>query len=124
MKPHQSPQSHLDKLRTYRNRPPADLSLGFMQAAFKKDIQKPYKQLAGMVKVWEQLVPQPLQPKTRLESLSHGVLRVIVDSSSTLYELDRLLRQGLQQAIIRAHQGPAMRRIQLRVGVVETHRQD
>lgn len=115
---HETPDHHLKNLRHWRNRVERDLSLQFMQAEFKNEIQKPYKQLCQMTEVWTTLVPADLQAKTRLESLSRGVLRVIVDSSSSLYELDRLLRQGLEQQIIVAHKGPAVRKIQLRVGQV------
>lgn len=92
----------------------------FLTGEFKKQIEKPYKQLHAMAKVWTEQVPIELARKTRLVAISRGVLQVMVDSSSTLYELDRLLRQGLQTQIIRQHTGPAVRKIQLRVGPVET----
>jgi hypothetical protein len=50
-----------------------------------------------------------------LESLSRGVLRVGVDSSGHRYELDRLLRQGLEKQIITGHKGATLRRIKLHV---------
>lgn len=115
--PH-SPDHHLKNLREWRNRKEADLSLHFLQNDFKHDIQKPYKQLCQMTEVWTRLVPAELLKQTRLESLSRGVLRVVVGSSSSLYELDRLLRQGLQKQIITEHKGPAVRKIQLRIGQV------
>lgn len=120
----QSPDHHLNNLRQWRNRPERDLSLGFLNDDFKRDIQKPFKQLAQMAEVWATLVPAELQQRTRLESLSRGVLRVVVDSSSGLYELDRLMRQGLQRDIIVAHKGPAVRKIQLRVGPVLPREED
>lgn len=120
MQRRQTPDDHLAHLRQWRNRPEADLSLHFLQESFKKDIQKPYKQLHAMAEVWGRLIPPALVRKTRLESLARGVLRVVVDSSSTLYDLDRLLRQGLEKEIITQHTGPAVRKIQLRVGPVET----
>ena len=43
------------------------------------------------------------------------MLRVAVDSSARLYELDRLLRSGLQKQLISQSKGPAVRRVQLRV---------
>ena len=121
---HETPEHHLNKIRHWRNRPERDLSLGFMQDDFKRDVQKPFKQLAQMAEVWATLVPAQLQQRTRLESLSRGVLRVVVDSSSSLYELDRLMRQGLQRDIIVAHKGPAVRKIQLRVGPVLPREED
>ena len=120
---HETPDEHLGKLRHWRNRDEPDLSLHFMQSAFRKDIQKPYRQLGAMIEVWTRLLPPELASRTRLESLARGVLRVVVDSSSSFYELDRLLRQGLEQQIIREHKGPAVHKIHLRVGLVVEKRE-
>ena len=86
-----------------------------MNKTFQRQIAKPFKQVQSLVALWERLVPAELLSHTRLEGLNHGVLRVAVDSSTYLYELDRLLRQGLQDQLITRHKGPAFRRVQLRV---------
>ena len=59
----------------------------------------------------------PHRPRRALPTrgISRGVLRVSVDTSSHLFQLDRLLRSGLQRQIINQHPGKALRRIQLRV---------
>lgn len=119
-RPADANDAHLRKLRQWRNTPESDLSMNFINDEFKKNIQRPYKQLHAMAQVWSELIPPAILPRTRLVSLQRGVLQVMVDSSSTLYELDRLLRQGLQTQIIRQHTGPAVSRIQLRVGPIET----
>jgi hypothetical protein len=108
-------QARLNRLRQFRNRPTADLSLRFMADQFKKQVEKPYKQLGNLGQLWSQLLPQELAGHTRLESFSQGVLRVGVDSSAHLYALDRLLRQGLQNELITRHTGKAIRRVQLKV---------
>jgi hypothetical protein len=43
------------------------------------------------------------------------VLRVSVDSSGRLYELDRLLRGGVLDELITRHKGKALRRVDLKV---------
>jgi len=109
---------HEQRLRQFAARPrPAepDLSLTFLRDTFKRDVEKPMKQLVQLAALWGQLVPPELASHTKLESLSRGVLRVAVDSSSRLYELDRLLRSGLQSQLISEHKGPAVRRVVLRV---------
>lgn len=109
---------HARRLRQLADQPPKqepDLSLGFLRETFKREVEKPMKQLVQLAALWERLVPPELADHTKLESLSRGVLRVAVDSSSRLYELDRLLREGLQHQLISEHKGPAVRRIQLRV---------
>ena len=98
-----------------RRKPDPDLTLGFLRRQFDQRVARPFKQLESLVPLWEQLVPADLVQHTRLEGLSHGVLRVAVDSSAYLYEVDCRLRQGLQQQLISQHKGPALRRIQLRV---------
>ncbi|MCC6680335.1 MAG: DUF721 domain-containing protein [Phycisphaeraceae bacterium] len=92
-----------------------DLSLSFLRQTFKKEIDRPLKQLGELASIWDQLVPPELADHARLESLSRGVLRVAVDSSACLYELDRLLRSGLQTQLITRCKGPALRRVLLRV---------
>jgi predicted nucleic acid-binding Zn ribbon protein len=109
-------QRHLDQLRQHRAAPPErDLSLGFLRKQFKHQIEKPHKQLGDLAELWQQLVPQQLLAHTRIESFNRGVLRIAVDSSARLYELDRLLRQRLQTQLIEQHQGAALRKVQLRV---------
>jgi hypothetical protein len=104
----------LERLRRYRVWPQRDLSLGFLAQQFKQQVQRPYKQLAGVSEAWQRLVPAPLLMHTRLDGLSRGTLTVIVDSSARLYELDSLLRQGLRTRLIEACRGVSLRRVRLR----------
>lgn len=105
----------LKRLRTWRNPSELDLTLGFLRQKFKDSVERPYKQLAAVTPVWCRLVPPELLEHTRLEGLSRGTLRVAADSSSRLYELDRLLRCGLEQQIVSTYRSPILRRIVLRV---------
>ena len=113
MTPDDPHRRRLARLRASRNAPEPDLSLGFLKKQFHRDVARPHKQLAELVELWQQLMPADLARHARLESLSRGVLRVSVDSSARLYELDRLLRGGLERELIRSHAGPAFRRIRL-----------
>lgn len=91
--------------------------MAFLARQFKQGVAKPFKQLGGVGRLWEELLPAELAGHTRLESLRRGVLKVAVDSSSRLYELDRLLRGGLEQELIRRHRG-GVTRVALHVGTV------
>ncbi|MFA9478795.1 DUF721 domain-containing protein [Phycisphaerales bacterium AB-hyl4] len=122
--PHDPHRQRLDRLRASRNRPDPDLTLRFLEKQFQRDIARPHKQLAQLVELWSQLVPPDLARHTRLESLSRGVLRIVVDSSPHLYELDNLLRAGLERDLIRQHTGPAFRRIKLQITQRPIHRDD
>lgn len=106
---------YLARLRRWRNRPEPDLTLGFMKKQFKQQIEKPYKQLGAIASLWESLVPHDLAQHTRIDSLQRGVLQISVDSSARLYELDRLMRGGLERQLIIGHKGPALRKVRLRV---------
>lgn len=116
----QAADKRLARLRGFRNRPAPDLSLRFLGEQFKRDVQRPYQQLHAISDLWRQHIPAALLPHTRLDSLQRGTLRVTVDSSAHLYELDRLLRGGLHQRLIIEHKGPALRKIKLVVGQVES----
>jgi len=108
----------LEQLRRHRNRPADDPSLAFLRAEFKQGIERPHRQLQTVIALWDELLPAALADHTRLESLRRGVLTVAVDSSTRLYELDRLLRSGLERQIVAAHKGPVLRKIKLRVAAI------
>lgn len=108
-------QEHLDRLRKDRSLPRRDLSLGFLADQFKRDVAKPYKQLGGLSVLWAELVPAHLIERSRLVGLSRGVLHVEVDNPAAHFEIDRLLRGGLQKRLIEGHKGPAFRKVQVKV---------
>lgn len=108
-------QEHLDRLRADRSLPTRDLSLGFLTKQFKKDVAKPFKQLGDLTELWMQLLPSHLVERTRLVGLSRGVLHVEVDNPAAHFEIDRLLRGGLQKQLIEGHKGPAFRKVQVKV---------
>lgn len=112
---HDAAQEHLERLQKSRSLPKPDLSLGFLAQQFKKDVAKPYKQLGDLSALWQQLLPAKLVDKSRLVGLSRGVLHVEADNAAASYEIDRLLRAGLQKQLIQSHKGPAFRKVQLRV---------
>lgn len=108
----------MERLRALRAWKERDVTLSFLKDTFKREVEKPFKQLEGLAELWAELVPAQLAAHTRLESLSRGVLRVVVDSAGRHYELDRLLREGLQRELTRRHKGAALRQVKVRVGVV------
>ena len=108
-------QQHLDRLRESRSLPKRDLSLGFLTDQFKRDVAKPYKQLGDLSALWAELVPAHLIERSRLVGLSRGTLHVEVDNPAAHFEIDRLLRGGLQKQLIEGHKGPAFRKVQVKV---------
>lgn len=83
---------------------------------FKQSVQKRQTKLAQIGSVWGRLVPETLCDHCALESFHAGTLKVIVDSSSHLYELKQLLLAGLQDQILLACRATGLRRITLKAG--------
>ena len=105
----------LTRLQSRRGRPDRESTLDFLKQDFKRDVERPFKQLEDLAELWRELVPPDLLDHTRLMSLSRGILRVGVDTSAHLYELDRLLRGGLERELVTRHSGRAFRRVTLKV---------
>jgi hypothetical protein len=113
-----SQQKHLDNLRQWRNFKGRDVSMDFLDRWFQTEVGKPYKQMGNIGQAWAQLVPPELLAKSRLERFSRGTLTVTVDSSATLYALDRELRSGLQKEIAQASRPANLSRVKLVVGEI------
>jgi len=109
----------LKRLRQVKVRPEPDLSLAFLRRQFEQQVAKPFRQLGPIAQLWGELLPAELVAHTKLEGLSRGELRVSVDSSSRLYELNHLLRNGVEQDLIGRHKG-SLSRIRLQVGQIDS----
>lgn len=97
--------------------PPMMAALGpELLSFFKTGIQKRHTKLSAIAERWEQLIPENFQHHCALEGFSAGTLKVIVDSSSHLYELKQLLLAGLQQQLILACKSSGLRKISLKLG--------
>ena len=105
----------LRRVAEIHRRPEADRSLSFLEIYFKREVEKPYRQVAAISEKWQATVPQHLLEHCRLTGISRGVLRVGVDTSAHLYELDRLLRSGLEKRLVESCRHGLVRRVQLRV---------
>jgi len=108
----------LDRLHRAKHNPaPVMLSLGpEMLSFFKNSVQKRQTKFAKIGECWTHLIPETMLEHCALESFSGGTLKVIVDSSSHLYELKQLLLAGLQQQILIACKSAGLRKITLKAG--------
>ncbi|QDU72283.1 DciA family protein [Mucisphaera calidilacus] len=121
----------LEQLRLRRTserlrRREADLSLGFMAKQFKAEVERPWKKVEAATDVWMALLPSSIAERTRLQGLDRGVLRVGVSDSATLYELDRLLRGGVQRELQRRVKGGvvSIRKIRLSLDPLASRHDD
>ncbi len=104
---------HLERLRSWRVWKGREQGLGdFLPDQFKSQVAKPHQQVKKLSEAWIELVPPNLRQHTRLESFSRGTLKVTVDSASHRYELDRMLRSGLERQLI-SLVGGKLRRVRL-----------
>jgi hypothetical protein len=85
-------------------------------AFFKQSVAKRQTRLAQIAECWIQIIPSTLSDHCALESFSKGVLIVIVDSSSHLYELKQLLLAGAQQQLLLTCKPAGLRKITLKFG--------
>jgi hypothetical protein len=83
---------------------------------FKNSVQKRQTRLHSIAEVWARLVPEQLLEHCALEGFHGGTLKVIVDSSSHLYDLKQLLLAGLQQQLLLACKSSGLRKVALKFG--------
>ena len=105
---------HLEDLRRWRNRAGRDLTLGGLSEQVQRTVVRPHKQVESLAILWRELVPSDLLDRTALASFARGVLTVEVPDSATLYQMDRLLRGGLERQL-RAGCKTTLRKVRCRV---------
>ncbi len=108
----------IERLRHFRGRREVDSGLGFIVDQFQRQVARPHQQLGQLAEQWQALVPAALAERTRLRSFARGTLSVAVADSATLYQLDRLLRGGLERRL-RSAGASALRRVKLQVGPLD-----
>lgn len=97
--------------------PPQTATLGAdLIEFFKKDVQRRQGKFGKIADIWAQLIPETLLDHTCLESFHAGTLKVLVDTSSHLFELKTVLLAGLQKQILMAGRSAGLRKITLRLG--------
>ena len=103
------PFGQLQWLRDGRAEPDRDLSIADMIRTTADAAARTHKRLGELIDLWAQVVPEDMARGTRIAALRGGVLHVSVESSSRLYELDRLLRGGATDELRRRYGGTLTR---------------
>ncbi len=78
----------------------------------KHVLAKRVRQLGGLAKIWDEVLPRSIRDHTALENFSRGVLTVLVDSAAHRYQLQMLLTGGVEREI-RARFSGALNKIRL-----------
>ena len=113
-------RAHLELQRlsgVKRTKPHVHAHLGpELMSFFKHSVEKRQTKLAKIADCWSTLIPETMLEHCCLESFHAGTLKVIVDSSSHLYEIKQLLLAGIQQQILIACKSTGLRKIALKRG--------
>ncbi len=83
---------------------------------FKQTIEKKHAKVGKVADAWLALVPPTLSEHCTLEGLHRGVLTVLVDSSSHLYELKQLLLAGIEKQLMLACKSAHLKKVTLKPG--------
>ena len=89
----------LEQLRAWRGRKDFDISMKRDLIALQRTLKKTNKQLTQIYEVWESAVPEYLKSNAQPVSLKRGVLEIAANGSPASYQLKRLIREGLLQAL-------------------------
>lgn len=92
---------YLKKLSAWKGMYEKKNSMEFLKWEFKNNIERPFRQLSLFAQLWEDFVPEELNKHSKLASFVRGLLTIHVDSPSHKYLLDQLLRNGLQDELIK-----------------------
>jgi predicted nucleic acid-binding Zn ribbon protein len=112
-----SPSDQIEQLRATRGWRDHDVALGPLVESLAARARRTERKLGAFIDLWEQMVSGELAGRTRVTAIRGGVVHVAADSASTVYELDRMLRGGLEQEIRRRYQA-TLTRIKVTVGRV------
>jgi hypothetical protein len=109
----------LQKLREYRSPRQQQLGAGALIERIQHSAQTTRRKLGQMIDLWQLHVPADMAAQTRLCAFARGTLHVEVPNASVRYELDRLLREGLEQQLRLSFRG-SLRGVKVKVGGVAT----
>ena len=112
-----SPSDQLEQLRGSRGWRDHDVALGSLVESLAARARRTERKLATFIDLWESMVSRELAGRTRVTAIRGGVVHVAADSASTVYELDRRLRGGLERDL-RSRYRATLTRIRVTVGRV------
>ena len=108
----------IEKLQGWRGRRAAELSIEPMIARLQDQAGESQRRLGDLITLWSALLPPELVERTVITSVRSGVMRVTVDSAATAFEIDRLLRSGLEGDLRRGFRG-TLTRVKTTVGLLD-----
>jgi len=104
-----TPLEQLQKLRTLRQRQERDLTLATALAKERETFARSDRKLTQLIELWRDIVPENLKLHATPASYRGGTLHVEVDCAATAFEIDRLLRSGMEQTLRSRFNGTLLR---------------
>jgi hypothetical protein len=104
-----TPIEQLQKLRELRQFKERDLSLGSVIERERDRIARSDRKLSQLIELWRELVPEHLQAHATPTSVRAGTLMIEVDCTATAYEVDRMMRAGMEQELRSRFNGTLLR---------------
>jgi hypothetical protein len=108
-------QASLEYKQAKAARASARWPVGGLVASVRQSVSRTDHRLGQLMDLWLELVPEALVGQTRLTAYRGGRLYVSVDGAAARFELDRLLRGGLE-AHLRQRFAGTLSGVRLRVG--------
>ncbi len=112
--PRGEPLRQIEQLRRHRVRGGRDPSITRFVEAVQDQATRSHRKLGQLIDLWEQVIPPEIARRTALTGLRGGTAHVAVDSASTSYEVDRLLREGALGVLKRQFKG-SLHRVRVRI---------
>jgi len=101
--------ARIERARARVVRPPRVRPVAGQFAAVGAGLKRDRARLAAVARAWLECCPGTLAERSAIRSFARGVLTVAADDASTRFELDRWLRSGGEDAVIRASRAPVHR---------------
>jgi hypothetical protein len=93
--------ANLEQLRQSRSRPQRDDSIASAMGHLEKQLRQQARNVGGVGDAWVRLVPARLLEQTSVLGMSRGVLTVRAATASARFELDRWLKGGGEDALVK-----------------------
>lgn len=110
-----APLKEIERIRAHRSGGGPDFTIGSVVERIGEAVSRQGRRSAEIVAAWDELIPPELAAHTRITAFRGGVIYVAVDESAAIYELDRLLRGGVEHEIRRRVKA-TVTRVKLAIG--------
>jgi hypothetical protein len=105
-------------LQAWRGRRGGESAIAEFVSRVAEDMRRAHRRLGNLADLWHQLLPPEIVQCTALTGKRGGVLHVAADSAAVAFQLDRLLREGIESEL-RKRYGGTLVRIRIRVEPID-----